>query len=154
MVARVTVPVLFAVLLANAAGAAASTCAPADPVRAPEVATAEVTEELILPCAAVEGDLLGPWCVEASFYLVTDRGTALCQVTLPALDLVVEASHEWRDGAGHDGASVGLTAWPTASLTTLWGPPRGPLVWNRSAPLPGYPDHQLRQPQEPAEVPG
>ena len=47
----------------------------------------EPTEELILPCAMVESDQLGPWCVDAAVYLVTTSGTLLCRVSLPAVDL-------------------------------------------------------------------
>jgi hypothetical protein len=52
-----------------------------------EAPIAGAIEELIIPCAMVESDLLGPWCVDAAFYLVTTSGTLLCRVSLPAVDI-------------------------------------------------------------------
>lgn len=62
-----------------------------------ETAVTGAIEELILPCAMVESDLLGPWCVDAAFYLVTTSGTLLCRVSLPAVDITSTSSPDLED---------------------------------------------------------
>ncbi|MFZ9887293.1 MAG: hypothetical protein ACO3JL_07305 [Myxococcota bacterium] len=154
MLARYFAPLLVAIFLAESAVAAGSVCAPFDVLAGEKATEVEVTEELILPCAAIEGDLLGQFCVEASFYLLTDRGTALCQVTLPALYVALEAVDEWRDGASPRGATVPSSVGPVAALPDRWRPPRGPLVLTRSVLLPCYSGRACQQPLDPPEVPG
>ncbi len=61
------------------------------------VAFLEGLEELIIPCAMVESDQLGPWCVDAAVYLVTTSGTLLCRVSLPAVDLASVPTPDLED---------------------------------------------------------
>lgn len=70
--------------------------AAADPV-VESVAFSGGLEELIIPCAMAESDQLGPWCVDATVYLVTTSGTLLCRVTLPAVDLATSSSPDLED---------------------------------------------------------
>lgn len=119
-----------------------------------QVEAAEDLEEVILPCAMVESDQLGPWCVDAAVYLVTTKGTLLCRVSLPAVDLVTADSSDLEDRSEAPAPSRTQMPVPAASIASAVKDASRPLVLSVASSL----ERLQRQPHpvyaEPPFVPG
>ncbi len=114
---------------------------------AAEHVAAEHVEELILPCAMVESDQLGPWCVDAAVYLVTTSGTLLCRVSLPAVDLSTSSSSDVEDRDPAPAPQrVPLPA-PAGSLASALKDAAKPLVLESASS-----HHRRQQPPHPVYV--
>jgi hypothetical protein len=83
--------------------------------------------ETILPCSMIESGQLGPWCAEATVYVVTQKGTLLCRVFLPNIDLSFASDTELRDRPVSPAANGGPTQAPPIASTSLPTPPAPPL---------------------------
>lgn len=161
MRSRLLSPVLLVGVFAGALAmpaSATSLCHEGDEAeRVVEQAQAEAQgalEELILPCAMVESDQLGPWCVDAAVYLVTMNGTLLCRVSLPAVDLTASNSPDLQERDPAPAPQRAPLQAPSGSLASAVKDAARPLVLERASS-----PHRTRQPPrpvyaEPPLVPG
>lgn len=90
-------------------------------------------EELIVPCGMVESDQLGPWCVDATVYLVTTSGTLLCRVALPAVDIASSSSPDLEDRDPAPTPQRAPLPVPAASIASALKDAAKPLVLERAS---------------------
>lgn len=139
-----------ALLLAAAPAAAVPVCDDED--ISVELEEPPEPEPAVVPCAIIESGALGPWCLDASGYLITQSGVVLCEVHLPAGDaFAAEGSDQLASrslpastgplGAGVDGActppaGVAPPAPSWLELSPGSGPLLGPASFARPVPTP------------------
>ena len=110
--------------------------------------------EAILPCAMLENGGVGPWCVDASVYVVTPSGVLLCRVALTALELPVSELSLFEDAAAKavssTASSLDASALSSPLLPTL--PVPLALELDKAVSDPSRPDRPSRP--DPPFVPG